>query len=297
MTGLTVLAFLGHCETPLSEEFGDTVTKAMVYLVDNNLKQKGKSASDLKDKHWCYEHAIAMYALCESYTFCKQLNVEHVVPQLGEAVEKGMNWILENQIDDTGGWEYGYDLKARRGGDSSIVAWHMQALKAAKATGIKFARIDRVTSKGLDFLGDCQARDGGFGYTRDKKPAGRNNTHFTLTGAGALCIQQHKGTSNVRARNGVKYIDKNAKFTFAGKDANVYEHYYNSQAMINHGGAQWNKYNKLFRDELLKNQKEDGSYPQGTGTGTQRDPFYTTTLATLMLEVYYRFLPGTGTAQ
>ena len=297
MTGLAVLAYLGHCETPLSEEFGDTVTKAMVFLVDNNMKQKGKSASDLKDKHWCYEHAIAMYALCESYTFCKQLNIEHVVPQLGEAVENGMNWIIDNQIDNTGGWEYGYDQKAKRGGDSSIVAWHMQALKASKATGINFPKLSRTISKGLDFLDECQDRSGGFGYTRNRKPVKSAKGHFTLTGAGALCFQQHKGTSNTKARNGVKYIDENAKFSFAKKDANVYEHYYCSQAMINHGGAQWTKYNKLIRDELLKNQKADGSWPKSTGPGIQDDAFYTNTLATLMLEVYYRFLPGTGASQ
>ncbi|MGJ8725642.1 MAG: prenyltransferase/squalene oxidase repeat-containing protein [Roseibacillus sp.] len=296
-TGLALLAFLGHCETPLSEEFGDTVTKAMVYLVDNNMKQKGKSASDLKDKHWCYEHAIAMYALSESYTFCKQLNIEHVVPQLGEAVENGMNWIIDKQIGNTGGWEYDYDVEAKRGGDSSIVAWHMQALKASKATGINLPKLSRTISSGLDFLDECQDRSGGFGYTRNKKPVGSSNGHYTLTGAGALCFQQHKGTSNSKARSGVKYIDENAKFSYAANDTNLYEHYYNSQAMINHGGAQWDKYNKLFRDELLKAQREDGSFPKTTGPGSQGDGVYSTALATLMLEVYYRFLPGTGTAQ
>ena len=70
MTGLALLAYLGHCETPLSEEFGETVTNGMVYLVNNNMKHNGRSASDFKDRHWCYEHAIAMYALSESYTFC-----------------------------------------------------------------------------------------------------------------------------------------------------------------------------------------------------------------------------------
>ena len=175
MTGLALLAYLGHCETPLSEEFGETVTNAMVYLVNNNMKQKGKSASDLKDKHWCYEHAIAMYALCESFTFLKQLNIADLVPQIGEAVENGTNWIIDTQIENTGGWEYGYDVKAKRGGDSSIVAWHMQALKAAKATGIKFSKMNRVTSNGLDFLGECQNRNGGFGYTRNKKACGQKH--------------------------------------------------------------------------------------------------------------------------
>ena len=32
-TGLVLLAYLGHCETPLSEEFGEAVTNGMVYLL------------------------------------------------------------------------------------------------------------------------------------------------------------------------------------------------------------------------------------------------------------------------
>ncbi|NNC90666.1 MAG: hypothetical protein HKN82_19585, partial [Akkermansiaceae bacterium] len=71
--------------------------------------------------------------------------------------------------------------------------------------------------------------------------------------------------------------------------------YYHSQAMINHGGEAWDKYNKLFRDELLKNQNDDGSWPAPAGGGHGvNDPVMRTAFCTLMLEVYYRFLPGTG---
>lgn len=292
MTGLALLAYLGHCETPLSEEFGDTVTKAMVYLVNNNMKQNGKSATDLSDKHWPYEHAIAMYALCESYTFCKQLNIEHVVPNLGDTVEAGTNWIIDNQTGK-GGWDYSYNTD-QRPGDSSIVAWHLQALKAAQGTGITFPKIKSTINGGLDFLELCQADNGGFGYGLARRPVGPAKGHFTLTGAGALCFQQHKGISNSTARKGVKYIEENAFFDFKGKRANLYEHYYNSQAMINHGGKAWKNYNELFRDELLENQRKDGSWPNPGGPSGHNDPIYTVSLATLMLEVYYRFLPGTG---
>ena len=92
-------------------------------------------------------------------------------------------------------------------------------------------------------------------------------------------------------------MQKESKFSFATGDANFYEHYYSSQAMINHGGDAWNAYNNLVRDELLKNQKKDGSWPAQKFTGSKADPIYFTALGTLMLEVYYRFLPGTGTAQ
>lgn len=297
MTGLAVLAYLGRCETPLSEEFGDSVQNGIVYLVNNNLKQKGKSTSDLMDRHWVYEHAIAMYALSEAYTFCSQLKIEDTVPGLRDAVEKGTQWIIKNQTR-AGGWDYSYNLKGRPG-DSSIVAWHMQALKAAKATGIKFNGMNGAINKGLGFLEDCQAGNGGFGYQQNKRPVG-SRKHFSLTSAGTLCFQQHKGANNSIARKGIDYLDSIAYFDLEkpsklGQKADFYEHYYTTQAMINHGGKEWDKYNNLFRDRLLKAQNKDGSWAKDGGQHNKgQDPVYYTALATLMLEVYYRFLPGTN---
>ena len=64
--------------------------------------------------------------------------------------------------------------------------------------------------------------------------------------------------------------------------------------MINRGGKEWEDYNNLFRDGLIKAQNEDGSWIQ---EGVKHGPVSThmaTCMATLMLEVYYRFLLGTG---
>ena len=38
MTGITLLAYLAHCETPLSEEFGENVLKGISFLVDLGMK-------------------------------------------------------------------------------------------------------------------------------------------------------------------------------------------------------------------------------------------------------------------
>lgn len=70
--------------------------------------------------------------------------------------------------------------------------------------------------------------------------------------------------------------------------------HFTSQALINHGGDAWREYNQIVRDELLENQKTDGSWPILHGTSSHADPVYSTALATLILEVYYRYLPGTG---
>ena len=65
--------------------------------------------------------------------------------------------------------------------------------------------------------------------------------------------------------------------------------------MINYGGKFWKEYNELFRDETLNAQNANGSWklPGNTGHGNN-NVHYVSCLATLMLEVYYRFLPGTG---
>ena len=59
----------------------------------------------------------------------------------------------------------------------------------------------------------------------------------------------------------MRYIDKESKFDYQNGPANIYEHYYSSQAAMNNGGKSWVKYNEMFRDTLLNAQNADGSWP------------------------------------
>ncbi|NNC87611.1 MAG: terpene cyclase/mutase family protein [Akkermansiaceae bacterium] len=284
MTGLVLLAYLGHCETPLSEEFGLTVTAAITFLVDVAVKNKGKLATNYRDRHWCYEHAIATYAISEALTFCTMLGVH--IPNLQEATQDAVQWIINNQ-HKSGGWDYGYSEDSARGGDLSIAAWQMQALKAGHTTGLELKNYRSCITAGLKYVRERQGSNGAFAYTG-------NNGRISLTGAGVLCIQQHKGAADSDARKGVKFLEENSKFDYTKGPANLYEHYYSAQAMINAGGKAWRNYNKLFRDNLLDAQLEDGSWPPPAGKLHVETATYRTALCTLMLEVYYRFLPGTG---
>ena len=299
MTGLALLTFLGHCETAGSEEFGDAALSAITYLIDISMKNNGKLATDLKDEHWCYEHAIATYALAEAYTLCVRGFGENI-SQLEEAVMASGQFLINSQHQG-GGWDYAYSEDSARGGDVSIVGWHLQALKACKFTGLDFANMTRCYKKGLDYIERMQASSGAIGYS---SPNGIHGDGTTLAAVGGLCFQIWKSLSTRVARKAVKFMDKEMKFGWDTPDADLYGHYYAVQCMINNGGKEWERYNKVFRDEVLNNQDNDGSF-KVVGGGNKLNAVgasfagdgvhgrhYRTCLAALMLESYYRFLPA-----
>ncbi len=281
MTGLALLCYLGHCETPDSEEFGETVEKAILYLIANGKKNGGGLATSTADRTWCYEHPIATYALAEAYTLCKEFAIP--IEGLEESVIAAGSLIVTSQADN-GGWAYAY---AVTGGhvDTSVVCWQMQALKACKTTGLDIKGSEKSAKRGLEYIEKCTAENGTVGYTG---PPGTT----TMTPGGILCNQQWGKGKRSKSRKGIKWMNENNDFDYK-VHGNLYMHYYASQAMINEGGAAWTKYNKKTMNNLADSQLPDGSWPvPGGAAHSLTTPHYATCLATLMMEVYYRFLPS-----
>jgi hypothetical protein len=77
----------------------------------------------------------------------------------------------------------------------------------------------------------------------------------------------------------------------------MYYNYYATQVMRHTGGPQWEKWNKVMRDQLIKTQvaqgkPEAGSWYFNGGHGSPKGGrLYNTSLSVLTLEVYYRHLP------
>jgi hypothetical protein len=284
MTGLALLAYLGHCETPQSPEFGETVSKALTYLINTGMKNEGRLTSTgvFSAHQTVYEHGICTYALSEAYTLCKGFNI--TIPDLDVVTKQAAEYIIKGQ-GATGGWGYGY---APNGNDNSVGFWQIQALKAGKHTGLlKDSDLTKVSRRALDFIGSVQGPNGAVGY--------RNNPAQSpgLTGGAMLAFQMWDKGNAKEVRKGMKYIMENTKFEWGAPSSNLYYSYYNAQATMNEGGNDWKKYNEMFREPLLKAQASNGSWSQTMQHGPI-NPHMATCLATLMLEVYYRFLPGTG---
>jgi len=284
MTGFSILAYLGHCEHPNSPEFGESVTRGLTYLINVGMRNDGRLTElNANSTQWVYEHGIATYALAEAYTFCKQLKID--IPNLEESTKKGGDIIIDGQ-SSSGGWVYRYGTNGA--GDNSVGFWQIQALKACKHTGLWHKTKFRKTIRdALAYLEKVQGQNGAIGYRNDPKRSPE------LTGGGVLAFQFWDKGGSREARDGVEYIRKNAKFEWGDESSNLYYHYYNAQAMINAGGDDWEWYNDMFQKKLLDAQAEDGSWNQRMKHGPV-NKHMATCLATFMLEVYYRFLPGTN---
>ncbi len=288
MTGLVLLAYFGHCETPVSEEFGQSCLAGIVYLVNFGAKKEGALSPTLNAQSSPYEHGICTYALGEAATFCHELKIE--IPSLMEVTAKAGQIIIDNQ-NINGGWAYGYSKIVGGHTDSSVVGWQLQALKACShATHIKYKGMDKAVKDGLNYLSGLQNDNGGFGY---------NNTgpRIGTTAISVLCFQMWEKGKSKEVRKGVDYMKENLKLNWDTADSDLYAHYYASQAMMQAGGGDWKFYNNLFRDQVLKNQNPDGSWKPATYVGhgqTVANDIYRNALCVLMLEVYYRFLSTGG---
>jgi hypothetical protein len=281
VTGLALLCFLAHGDTPLSEEFGLTVQKSMQWLA-NAMPGDGRA---IPGKHGgVYDHGIATYALCEGYAMTQ-------IPMLRTAAANGLAVIIKGQ-QRAGGWNYNYDDKGRW--DLSVSAWQMQALKAGYIAGLDAPGLCDAMDEARAFT--LRAKKGGtFGYS---SPGGSSN----LTGAGTLCLQILGAGQSPAAQTGVDYVAEKRLAKFAAARNNwtaqggpIYGWYYDTQAAFHAGGAHWKAWRNVFDRVLRDNQHADGYWDieAAHSVGSPlADDVYHTTLCCLQLEVYYRYLPS-----
>jgi hypothetical protein len=294
MTGLAILAFLGHGETPESPEFGPTVKKGLDWLLEKGNEFQGRM-SLTKDgwggHHGVYEHGIATYAMGEYYTMTKD---ERFV----ELYKQAVGYIVSGQAPD-GGWNYSYSKEPNS--DTSVSGWQIQALKAAHLTGLGIPGVDEALEKAMLNLKRVQSSDGNFHY---RKPGDRGKNP-SLVGVGVLCTLFWKETKDKVVRDGIEFMldRERPEVKYKGEAADLYAWYYNTQAALMYGGSAWSKWNRMFQDEVADAQSPDGSWPpviakDVPGAEMQRKPdgagpVYRTALCVLMLEVFYRYMPTT----
>jgi hypothetical protein len=287
MTGLALLTYLAHGDTSASKEFGKTVENGIKWLLNNQEEDgrfKGRDAHD-------YSHPIATYALCEAYGMRK-------LPELEIAAERAVDVIIKGQHPN-GGWDY--NCKQSDRDDTSYMGWCVQALKAAHIAKLENKGLKQALGKALTGIKKNADTTGRFGYT---SPTDGNGG---LTGVGVLCMQMLGASRETETRKGIMWLQQ---VTFDWEKpwltSPIYYWYYITQAKFQAGGEIWNTWNRQFAVQLVKNQKIEKNAIKGPDNrmhdigwweppaeirGHTDGSVMDTTLCTLQLEVYYRYLP------
>lgn len=275
-TGLALLTFLAHGETPDTQEFGPTVERGIKYLIEAQKKDGSLSAN-------AYSHGIATYALCESYALTGIMSVR-------DAAEKALQIIIDGQ-GARGGYDYGYAKTDRW--DMSVSGWQFQAMKAGKLAGLSNSQLDNAIAKMHRFLKEWTFNGLGWGYAGSNTTPvkGGGNQTPQMTSVGALVLQLYGQAKGKEVRKAVEWLGKTQKFEWPkeGKVA-LYDYYYQTQVRFQNGDKFWTDWNDAFSRTLVREQKADGHWEGGDHEGAA-GLVYTTTMCALMLQVYYRYLP------
>jgi len=330
-TGLALLTYLAHGETPKSKEFGPTVKKAIDYLISKQVQMKGYDGKMVwtweegqKLGHGGYAIPIATYALCEAYGMTKNPNVK-------EAASRALERMVQNQTS-TGGWNYYLCKDANTkgtsiGGDNeaddlSLGGWCIQSLKAGKLAGIHIEGLEECIKKAIKCLKERNShKQYGFKYRGAPKSQRSLHEGQGLAGAGCLAMQLLGYGKEAEVRNALNVM-KDWVPTFEWEahphpgsywNSPQYYYYYASQCKFQAGMAKgatqadqstWEKWNKAMKAYYPNNMKDGGQIPGPDGKPRKcaywenKDvpnhtirPVMDTCLAALQLMVYYRYLP------
>jgi hypothetical protein len=286
-TGLALLAFqaAGHFD------FGDAqysahVRQGLDWLVEHQNEAGG--FYDHPMQTYMYEHGIATFALAEACALAVAAKREPDKRYM-DALRAAVSFI-ENQQNEDGGWRYRQDR--REGSDTSVSGWPVLALKSAREAGIPIK--DEIIRKIEGFFKSCEmGMDGRTGYT-NRQP----HTEAT-TGVGMLVHQfLLERPDSELVQQAAAYLANHAETVWAanpGRQADYYLWYNCTLAMNAAGGPEWERWNAVIRDLVISRQVDDkggcarGSWPPDSVRGSAGGRIYTTALAVLTLEVYYRF--------
>jgi len=275
LTGLALLSYLGAGYTQTDGKYAGTVSRGIDFLLagqkpDGDLRGKSRAVG-------IYCHAMATIALCEAYALTGD-------ERLRDPVGRAVAFLVRARAKDNLAWRYAPGAPV---GDTSILGWVVMALKSAREVGIA---VPAGTQAGVLTWLSKVASGEAKGLAR-YQPA--DDVTPTMT-AEAWACRQFLGVGGPGAAS-----SEAARYLLAhgpkSDTYNLYYWYYGTLAMYQNGGDAWYRWNAEVRDEITRRQvvrgHAAGSWaPDESPYGAKGGRIYCTALATLSLEVYYRYL-------
>lgn len=282
LTALSILAFLGAGYTQDEGQYSENLNRAIQWMTGQQ-RPNGFLGGEATHYARMYSHAMATYSLAEAYGL---QNDPKSNPKLREAIARAVSYIVENQNPYDGGWRY---VKGQKS-DMSMFGWQLMALKSAEIAGIPIPSDTKQLM--VKFLKERSlGKNNGLATYRMVLPSTPPTPAMT---AESLFCKQMLGIrrDNPSCREAIRFIAERPPRL---SEYNLYYWYYGTLAMYQYGGNPWREWNEDLRDLLISEQETRG---KNAGSWNPRPPWgpyggrlYSTTLSTLCLEVYYRFLP------
>ena len=271
-TGLALLAFLGAGHTHREGKYREVVNRGIYYLLTIMEETERGGSFMFSSPQGMYNQGIATFALCEAYQMTQDESLK--LP-----AQRAVNFIVYAQ-NDLGGWGY----LPKRPGDLTLTGWQTMALKSADSAGLyipaqSVVRIDKFLDS------QCDKAKIFYGY---QVPTPKNETCTAI----GLILRMFRGWqhSDPRVLDGAVYLERQGISTH-----DIYRNYYLTLLLYHVGGRTFDEWNPRMRDSLINSQEKSG---HAKGSWYFDDKWcevggrhYTTAMAAMTLEVYYRFSP------
>jgi len=279
---LVGMAFLSKGHLPTEGPYTVALNRCIDFILDNQ-KPTGVFEKGSAGNGPMYAHNIATLFLSEVTGMVDPERQRRI----SAALPKALALILRAQAvpkdeNSRGGWRY----NPGEPGDTTVTGWMLMALKSGQ-----MARLD-VKSPAVfgaqRFLNSVQNQDGSqYGY-QSRKPR-------PTTTAVALLCRMYGGWR--RDNPGLVQGVANLNAWGPLKDSLYYD-YYATQVLFHWAGPEWDTWNVKMREHLISSQAQvghkNGSWYFESQQSAAGGRLYNTAIATMILEVYYRFMPLYG---
>jgi hypothetical protein len=234
-----------------------------------------------------YCHSMATFALAEARAVTGDR-------RLDAGVSRAVSFSIRAQHPTTGGWRY----RPGDPGDTSQMGWQIMALSSARRAGMA---VPARTWTGVDrFL--SSVRRGTYGGLASYRPDSPASTSMTAEALYCRSLLADLAGAKVDDAAAAEATQRLLAERPSHSAVNLYYWYYATLALHHRqdssdaAATAWQAWNEALTSELVATQVTDGP-EAGTWNlnclwGGYGGRIYTTSLATMCLEVYYRYAPS-----
>ena len=273
ITGLALLAMIGAGNTHQQGQYAENVYRGLAFLINSQSRAPhniGSLAGSRTSVYSAtYSHGIAALAMCEAAAITQDASAL-------VSAQRAMAYTRQIQIPTTGGWRY---TRHDRDGDLSQLGWQAMVLDAGHRAKIP---VNQQTVNGIQrFLKSVRAGRGGLASYRPREAPTRTMTAEAL--ATRLLIGETIPPHEIAEAE--RFLMQQPPGI--GVD-NYYYWYYATLALHQLQDDAWAQWNVALKQRLLATQRPDGRWSSNTVWGGYGGEIYTTSMAALCLETYYR---------